>query len=170
MTIEEVKSIFRIFEQSFPDFIASEEKAKVWSVVLADVSFSDAKMATIEICRSDKRFPVPARLLEVIRNNKKQSSIEEPPESIWERLMKLAQRGDVGEEEFEAKESARTKKAVGSIGGFRHLRYGDLSSMPFVRRDFIAAYNEFVGYEQKKIANEQLKELVSNLAEMKLLK
>lgn len=168
MKIEEVKTIFRIFEQSFPDFIASEEKARIWAVVLADVSFSDAKTATIEICRSDKKPPVPARLIEVIRTLK--AELEEPPEMVWERIVNLAKKGDEGEWIFNNTENARVKKAIRSVGGFSRIRYADFDALPFVRRDFILAYKEFIGFEERQIADVQLKALVNNLAQAKLLK
>lgn len=170
MNLEETKAIFRIFEQSFPDFIASEEKARIWAAVLADLSFEKAKIGAFEICRKDTRQPVPARLLSAVKKATELQDTDEPAEAIWERLMKLAQRGDAGQSEFETKESPRTQKAVGSVGGFSYLRYADLSTMPFVRRDFVAAYKEFKNYESLQIENHQIRELVRNLANQKLLK
>lgn len=168
MNVSETKAVLRILEESFQGFSPTEETVNVWAAVLADLPPSDAKKAALEICRTDTRVPCPSRLLEAARGQIQ--GHEEPPSMIWERIVNLATQGERGKVIFEAHESPRTKSAVYTAGGFDYIRRVDLDRLPFVRRDFLTAYEERRGYEQKRIESQKVIELVNLVAEKKMIK
>jgi len=167
MNVSETKAVLRILEESFQGFSPTEETANVWAAVLADLPASDAKKAVLEICRTDTRVPCPSRLLEAARGQIE--GHEEPPSMIWERIVTLASQGERGKIIFEAHESRRTKSAIHTAGGFDYIRRVDLDKLPFVRRDFLNAYEERRGYEERKAGSQKVIDLVNLVSEKKQL-
>lgn len=168
MNINETKAVLRILEESFQDFKPSDETASVWAAVLADLPASDAKKAALEVCRTDTKAPCPSRILAVARGQNE--GYDEPPSMIWERIVQLAANGERGKAIFDTHESPRTRSAVYSIGGFNYLRRAEVSQLPFIRRDFLTAYQDRQTYEVRKIESQKVIDLVNLVAEKKQIK
>lgn len=167
MNIKETEALLTIISEAYQNFQPTETTASVWSSILGDVTALDAKKAILEIVRVDKYPPTPARVLEVIREGAAQP--EEPPSMIWERLVQLASQGDRGKAIFDIHESQRVKSAVNSIGGFNYLRRAEISSLSYIRKDFLIAYQERKVFDEKKIASQKVIDLVNLVSEKKQL-
>lgn len=168
MDIKETGALLTIIAEAYQNFTPSETTASVWASILGDVTALDAKKAILEIVRVDKYPPTPARVLEVVREGMAQP--EEQPSIIWERLVQLASQGERGKAIFDAHESPRVKSALYSIGGFSYLRRAEISSLPYIRRDFLTAYQERKTFEEKRIASQKVIDLVNLVSEKKQLK
>ena len=170
MNNAEVKKMFKFISEVYDDFYTSEEKVNIWASVLSEITIEQARKAMMIIVKTDTKAPVPARILQVINEEKKlETNMAEPPSIIWERVIGLAAKGERGEQIFNQSESERTKRAVRSVGGFERLRLAEIDVLPFLRKDFITNYSEITVYEDTKQINQEVNKLIGCISESKTI-
>lgn len=136
MTEQETGKILMAISGMFSNFKANEFTGPTWQRLMKDIPFSSVISALDSYIASGKEFaPTPGQLLEILRERALPEGDRVTADEAWAMAVSAAQIGSL-----KGINHARTLAAIEQVS-FERIRYADLETgLPFVRRDFIAAY------------------------------
>lgn len=169
MTSEETAKILLTLTGIFTNFRPNALTAPMWLRLLRDVPFPQVLSALDTYIGSGKEFaPTPGQLIEIMRERAKPSADRVTADEAWAMAVSAAQVGSLA-----GLTHQRTLSAIEQVG-FKRIRYADeMAELPFVRRDFISAYETSAERDSDARAAlplaGEVKMMVSTLANQKLL-
>lgn len=169
MTAEETAKILLTLTGIFTNFRPNALTAPMWVRLLQDVPFPQVLSALDTYIGSGKEFaPTPGQLIEIMRERAKPLADKVTADEAWAMAVTAAQLGSLA-----GLNHQKTLNAIEQVG-FKRIRYADeMSELPFVRRDFINAYEASSERDSKARAvlplQGEVKLMVSTLANQKLL-
>ena len=134
MNRKETEQVLRLLEGAY-NITFSDSSIVVWQGIFADIPAVEVKQAILACIKLERFCPTPATVNMYINYSQ-----GEDPAEIWERLIKLASRGDAGFYKYQANESKTTQKALYRVGGFDYLRRCPVDSLNYTRNYFIEQY------------------------------
>lgn len=141
-----IAQMFAIFRELWPKREMTAKTAKIYYLVLSDVSDEDLIYAALDCVENCSFFPVPAE----IRSRVKTSSVPSP-----EAALAMAMDADKLNELPEV-----VKVTLKNVGGLGAVKERDFS---FMRRDFLEAYSEISKIFRQKEDKERYKALIPQI-------
>lgn len=89
----------------------------------------------------------------------------EQVDALWDRILRLCARGETNIASFDQ----AAQKAIRAVGGMQYLGYAPHEQLPWIKKDFVRAYEEFCNAQDSnpvahlQIENEEIKTLVGNV-------
>lgn len=165
MTLEEITMALGQARLVFPNVAITAEAFRMWHKLFEQEKAADFHAAILALIKQSGRvfFPTPGEVTEMLSklNNNEPCGAE-----LWEMACTLAQNGHSTEGMMEHMNmiSPSAAQALKSIG-WERVRYGDFQrELPFVRRDFLQALEEYKNYEQMEISNRDAQSLLSKIS------
>ena len=164
MTREEFKLIVKGMKAIYtkPDFIPDQDAFNVWYMLLADLDYKNASIATQMHMRSSTFEPKPADIIEQYNKLLKREELTEM--EAWSLVSKALRNGINGAEEEFNKLPPLAQKAVGSPSQLRFWATSDEGSIEsVVQSNFMRTYRTECKRQREfdKLPND-VKQLITN--------
>lgn len=164
MTREEFKLIVKGMKAIYtkPEFIPDQDAFNVWYMLLADLDYKSASIATQMHMRSSTFEPKPADIIEQYNKLVKREELTEM--EAWSLVSKALRNGINGAEEEFNKLPPLTQKAVGSPSQLRNWATSDEGSIEsVVQSNFMRTYRTECKRQRDfdKLPND-VKQLIAN--------
>lgn len=169
MTENETAKILMAITGLFGNFKPNEMTHPTWHRLLGALPFRDVISALDTYIATGAEFaPTPGQLLKILERRALPQGDLVTPDEAWAMAVSAAQVGSLDGLKHE-----RTLAAIEQVS-FHRIRYADIETeLPFVRRDFIAAYERSAERDETQRealpAASKITAIVNNLAERKML-
>lgn len=169
MTENDTAKILMAITGVFSSFRPNEMTHPTWHRLLGGLSMSDVISALDSYVASGAEFaPTPGQLLKILERRALPEAEKVTPDEAWAMAISAASVGTLKGLNHE-----RTLNAIQQIG-FERLRYADLeTALPFVRRDFITAYERSAERDEQQHealpAAENIRQIINGLANRKMI-
>lgn len=163
MTLSEMTTVLGVAAEFFPTVSVTPQMAKAWLILFQNRDAMEFGSAMMAVCAEPGRkfFPTPGELTARLLGVASQSSAEE----AWELCLRLASKSldwDDAEKELQARSRAAAHAAF-SVGWDR-VRYSDIErELPFIRKNFLSAFESFDETAAARISDAEAKRILERL-------
>ena len=161
MTEEEVNQIFKVLAAEYGKKVAwNKERSAIWQYVLGHATFNEVKLAVVQLLAENRPFPPTiGEVNQTVLKLRKGVQIDWG--SLWDEVMRAAQRSTYYATEEAAKLNPDACAAIGGPAGLRELAACSAEMIPTIRAQFrqrLEARHVNQQFEETRVRNEFLLE------------
>jgi hypothetical protein len=115
--------------------IATEERARVWSVVLNHATYAEGELAIAELLSEARQFPPSVgEINQQILNNRQGEKVSWS--DLWDQVMRAGQNSIYNAEDQASQLPEAAKRAIGGAIGLKELGLASPSDIAIIRAQF----------------------------------
>jgi hypothetical protein len=136
MDVEHIKQLIMILKAEYGNkVIATEERARVWGVVLAHATYGEAELAIAQLLSQARQFP-PAvgEINQQIIKNRSGDPVDWS--QLWDLVLAAGQRSTYNSDEEARKLPEAARRAIGGAAGLKELACGSSDNLAVIRAQF----------------------------------
>lgn len=115
--------------------ICTEERARVWGVVLNHATYPEAELAIAELLSEARQFPPSVGEInqQILKNRK---DTPEDWSTLWDQVLTAGQRGIYDAEQQAERLPEAARRAIGGANGLRELALSTSENIAVIRAQF----------------------------------
>jgi len=136
MDVDHIKQLIMILKAEYGNkVIATEERARVWSVVLSHATYAEGELAVAELLSEARQFPPSVgEINQQILRNRQGEKLDWS--ELWDRVMAAGQNSIYNAEEQAAKLPEAARRAIGGAVGLKEVGLASPSDLAVIRAQF----------------------------------
>ena len=153
MNVEDTKQLMMILRAEYGNkVICTEERARVWGVVLGHAGYPEAELAVAQLLSEARQFPPSVGEInqQILKNRQGE------PESwstLWDRVLEAGKRSTYYAEEALETLPEAARAAIGGISGLKEVALASPDNMAVIRAQFrqrLEAGTSVASYQETK--------------------
>jgi hypothetical protein len=136
MDVDHIKQLIMILKAEYGNkVIATEERARVWSVVLNHATYAEGELAIAELLSEARQFPPSVgEINQQILNNRQGEKVSWS--DLWDQVMRAGQNSIYNAEEQASQLPEAARRAIGGAVGLKELGLASPSDLAVIRAQF----------------------------------
>lgn len=136
MNVEDTKQLMVILKAEYGNkVLCTEERARVWGVVLAHADYQEAELAVAQLLSEARQFPPSVGEInqQILKNRQ-----GDPQDwsALWDQVLAAGQRSAYDSDQQAAKLPEAARKAIGGAAGLRELALSSPDNIAVIRAQF----------------------------------